>query len=107
MASSSTGADAHASDESTACGSSERRPAAQESIVAASRSPGTGGDRAGSLGQPAAARPARLTRPTNAEDPGTDTCVGRGSGEASGNATADDASRSGSADGTGLRVGDR
>ena len=47
------------------------------------------------------------TRPTDAEDSGTDTGAGRGSGEAPGDATADDASRRRSADGTGLRVGDR
>src|SRR5690348_9822892 len=58
-------------------------------------------------GQPAAAGPARLTRSADAEDPGIDAGVGRGSGDTSSHATADDASRSGSADGTGLRVGDR
>ena len=51
--------------------------------------------------------PARLTRPTDAEDPGTDASLGRGSGEASGGAALDDPSRSRTADGTGLRVGDR
>src|SRR5690349_1766389 len=107
MASASTGADADAGDESTACRAAERRPATQESAVAAGGSQGTGVNRVGPVGQPTAAGPARLTRPTNAEDPGSDACVGRGSGEASGNATADDASRSRSADGTGVRVGDR
>ena len=38
VASASAGADAHASDESVACRSAERRSAAQESIVAAGRS---------------------------------------------------------------------
>src|SRR5690348_18451306 len=107
MASASTGADADAGDESTACRAAERRPATQESAVAAGGSQGTGVNRVGPVGQPTASGPARLTRPTNAEDPGSDACVGRGSGEASGNATADDASRSRSADGTGVRVGDR
>src|SRR5690242_19820405 len=107
MASASTGADADAGDESTACRAAERRPATQESAVAAGGSQGAGVNRVGPVGQPTAAGPARLTRPTNAEDPGSDACVGRGSGEASGNATADDASRSRSADGTGVRASDR
>src|SRR4051812_18905685 len=107
VASASTGADAHAGDESVARRAPERRPAAQEGVMAAGGSQGTGIDRAGTVGQSTAAGPARLTRPTNAEDPGTDACPGRGSGEASSNATADDASRSRPADGTGLRTGDR
>ena len=41
-------------------------------------------------------------RSTDAEDPGTDARIRRGSGEASGDAPFDDASRSGSADGTGV-----
>ena len=84
VASASPGADAHAGDESVACGGAERRAAAQEGVVAAGRSQATGIDRAGSVGQPATAGPARLTRPTDAEDPGTDASAGRGSGEASG-----------------------
>src|SRR5208283_433739 len=107
VASASTGAEAHAGDESAACGAAERRPAAQEGVVAAGGPQGTGVHRTGALGQPTAAGSARLTRPTDAEDPGTDACAGRGSREASGDAAADDASRSRSADGTGLRVGDR
>src|SRR3954447_25779668 len=59
------------------------------------------------LGQPTAPGPPRLARSTHAEDPGTNACAGRGSGEASSNATADDTSRGGAADGTGLRTGDR
>src|SRR5215472_7159163 len=62
--------------------------------MAACRSQGTGVDRTGSVGQPTAAGPARLTRPVDAEDPATDAGIGRGSGEASGNAIADDVSRS-------------
>jgi transposase len=58
VASASTGADAHASDESTARRALERRAATQESVVAAGGSQGTGIDRAGTLGQPTAARPA-------------------------------------------------
>src|SRR4051794_6001976 len=107
VASASTGADAHASDESAACRAIERRPATQESVVAAGGSQGTGIHRTGSLGQPTTPGPPRLARSTHAEDPGTNACAGRGSGEASSNATADDTSRSGAADGTGLRVGDR
>jgi hypothetical protein len=68
---------------------------------------GTGVNRAGIRGRPSSPRPARLTRLTDAEGPGTDACTGRGSGEASGDAAVDDASRSRSADGTGFRVGDR
>ncbi len=107
VASASTGADAHASDESAACRAIERRPAAQESVVAAGGSQRTGVNRAGAVGEPTTARPARLTRPTHAEDPGTDACVGRRSGEAPSDAIADDASRSRTADRTGLRTGDR
>ena len=77
-------------------------PAAQEGGVAAGRSQGTGIHRTGALGQPTKAGPARPTRPTDTEDPGTDACAGRGSGEASGDTAADDASRSRSTDGTGL-----
>ena len=43
--------------------------------VAASRSSGTGVVRIGSLGQSATPGPARLTRPTDAEDSGTDAGV--------------------------------
>src|SRR4029077_8516979 len=106
VASASTGADSHAGDESAARGGAQRRTATQESAVAAGRSPGTGVVRTGSLGQPATPGLARLTRPNDAEDPGTDACVGGGSGEASGDAAADDAPGSWAADGARLRVGD-
>ena len=75
--------------------------------MAAGRSHGVGLDRIGSVGESATPGPARLSRPTNAEDPGTDACAGRGSREASGDVAADDASRGRSADSTSLRVGDR
>ena len=51
VASASIGADAHAGDESIACGGTQRRPAAQEGAVAAGGSQGTGVDCAGSVGQ--------------------------------------------------------
>jgi hypothetical protein len=60
MASASTGADAHASDESVACGRIERRAATQEGAVAAGRSQGTGVNRVGAVGEPTASGPARL-----------------------------------------------
>src|SRR5579863_4736184 len=107
VASASAGTDAHASDESAARCSFKRRTAAEESVVAAGRAQGTGIDRFGPVGQPPTAGPARLTRPTHAEDPRSDACVGRGSGQPSRDATADDAPRSWSADGTGLRASDR
>ena len=44
--------------------------------------------------QPTSPRPARLTRPADAEDPGTDASAGGGSGEAARGAATDDASRS-------------
>src|SRR4029077_1044880 len=106
VASASTGANAHVCDESAARCGPHLRTAAQESAVAAGRSPGTGVVRTGSLGQPAAPGPARLTRPTDAEDSGTDSCVGSGSREASGDAAADDAPGSWAVDGARLRVGD-
>ena len=70
-------------------------------------SAGTGVDRTGSVGEPPAAGPARLTRPTDAENPGTDSSIGRRSGEAAGDALADDAPWSRAADGVGVRVGNR
>ena len=107
VASAPIGADAHAGDESVACGGTERRVAAQEGAVAASRPGRVGVDCIGTVGEPATPGPARLTRPADAEDPGTDACAGTGGREASGDATADDASRSRPADSTSLRVGDR
>ena len=68
---------------------------------------GAGVDCASTVGQPTTARPARRARSTHAEDPGTDARPGRGSGEASGDASTDDASRSWTADGASLRIGDR
>jgi transposase len=59
-------------------------------------------DRTGALGLASTPGPARLTRSVDAEDPGTDLRIRRGSGEAPGDAPADDASRSRSPDGTGL-----
>ena len=47
VASTPLGADAHAGDESVACGGTERRVAAQEGAVAASRPGGVGVDRVG------------------------------------------------------------
>src|SRR3984885_11951257 len=70
-------------------------------------SAGTGVDRTGSVGEPPAAGPARLTRPTDAENPGTDSSIGRRSGEAAGDASTDDAPWSRAADGVGVRVGNR
>src|SRR5438132_2333821 len=58
------------------------------------------------MGQPTTPRPARLTRPTHAQNPGTDASTGGRGGEAPGGAATDDPSRSGSADGIGFRVGD-
>ena len=106
VASASAGADAHAHHESVACGGSERRSAAQESAVAAGWSQRTGIVSARSMGTPTSPRPARLTRPTDSEDPGLDASARRGSGEAASGAATDDPSRSGSADGLSLRVGD-
>src|SRR5215467_12768162 len=71
------------------------------------RSQGVGIDRTGAVGQSTAPGSARLTGSTDAEDSGTDARIRRGSGEASGDTTVDDASRSRPADGTGVRVGDR
>src|SRR5947207_1931233 len=106
VASASFGADAHTSDESVACGRIERRPATQEGAVAAGGPPGNGVVEAGSLGQSTTARLARLTGSTDAEDPGSDAPTGTGSGEASGDAATNDTSRSWSAYGAGIRVGD-
>src|ERR1700736_5571875 len=72
VASAPVGADAHPRDESIACCGAQRRSAAQESIMAAGRSPGIGVVDTGSLGQPTTPRPARLTRSIYSEDPGTD-----------------------------------
>jgi len=105
VASAPVSADAHAGDESVACGSAQRRSAAQESLMAAGGSQATGVVDPGTMGEAATPGPARLIRPTHAEDPGTDPSAGRGSREATGDAAADDASRRGPADGTGLRVG--
>src|SRR3989442_15627461 len=58
------------------------------------------------MGQLTTPRPARLTRPTHAQNPGTDASTGGRGGEAPGGAATDDPSRSGSADGIGFRVGD-
>src|ERR1700751_5734218 len=69
VASASTGADAHAGDESAACRAAERRLAWQEGLVAAGGAQGTGGDRTAPVGQPKAAGPAGLARSTDAEDP--------------------------------------
>src|SRR3954453_1916709 len=62
VASASFGADAHASDEPVACGGTQRRLAPQEGAVAAGGPQGAGVHRAGAVGQPTAARPARLAR---------------------------------------------
>ena len=70
------------------------------------RSQRTGVVDPGSLGQSTTPGPARLTRPTHSEDPGTDPSAGRGGGEASRDAAADDASRRRSVDGLSFRVGD-
>ena len=75
--------------------------------VAADRSQGTRVDRTSSVGHTSTPGLTRLTRPTDAEDPGTYACAGTGSGEASGDTAADGASWSWSADSTSLRVGDR
>ena len=69
VASTPVGADAHPRDESIACGGAQRRSAAQESTMAAGRSQPTGVVDTGSLGQPTTPGPARLTRPTQPEDP--------------------------------------
>src|SRR5579864_2561655 len=102
VASASPGADAHPRDESVACGRAQRGPAAQEGAVAAGRSQRTGVVETGSVGQSTTPRLARLTGSTDAEDTGSDSRVGGGSGEASGDETLGDASRSWPADGTGL-----
>jgi len=107
VASASLGADADSSDESVARGSTQRRPAAQESLMASGGSAGAGVDRTGSLGEPPAAGPARLTRSTDAENPATDGRLGRRSGKTSCDAAFGDASRSRTPDGVGLRVGNR
>ena len=59
------------------------------------------------MGQPATPGLTRLTRPTNAQDSGTNSRFGGGGGDASGDTAADDASRSRPADGAGFRIGDR
>ena len=87
-------------------GCAQRRTATQESAVAAGRSPGTGVVGPSALGQSATPGSARLTRPTDAEDPGTNSCFGGGSREASGDTAADDPPRSRTTDGIGVRVGD-
>src|SRR5579863_884718 len=107
VASASPGADAHAGDESVACGSAQRRPAAQESTVAFGGTQRAGVVETGALGQSTTPRLARLTGSTDAEDTRSDAPIGTGSGKATGDAAADDASRSRPADGPGVRVGDR
>src|SRR5207237_1332067 len=80
LASASVGPDAHAPHESAACGSTQRRSAAQEGAVAVGGSQRTGVLSACSLGQQTTSGFARCTRPTHSEDPGTDPCVGRRGG---------------------------
>ena len=57
-------------------------------------------------GKPTRSRSAGRTRPTHAEDPGTDSLFRRGSGTASGDTAADDASRRRTADSAGFRTSD-
>jgi hypothetical protein len=77
VASTPVGADAHPRDASIACCGAQRRSAAQESTMAAGRSQSTGVVDTGSLVQPTTPGPARLTRPTQPEDPRVDPGAGR------------------------------
>src|SRR5712692_4224210 len=107
VASTPDGADAHADHESVARGGLERRGAAQKGAVAAGRACPAGVVSTGSVGQSAAARSAGVTGPTDPENPRAHAIAGAGSGKAASSAAADDASRSGSTDRIGLRVGHR
>src|ERR1019366_2907420 len=62
------GAGAYPDHEPTASGSSERRAAREEEVVAGSGTGTTGGDPVSTMGEPAAARPAGVAGPTEPDD---------------------------------------
>ena len=72
VASASHGAGTHARHESTASGGVERRPALQEKVVARARTAAVGIVRAGSVGEPAAARSAGVAGSFQPGDCGVD-----------------------------------
>jgi transposase len=79
----------------------------KKAALAAGGASAAGGAGAGALGQPTTPRSARLTRPTNAEDPPVDAPVRRDGGAARGGSPTADASWSRATDGVGLRTGHR
>src|ERR1022692_1235824 len=76
----------------------QRRSALQEAAVAGSGTRVTGGVPVSPLGQPAAKRSAGVAGPTEPDDRGADSNHRAGSGEMSGGAALEDASRSRIAD---------
>jgi hypothetical protein len=74
------------------------RPAGRKELESLALAPWASRRLSGSVG---------VTRPTHAADPEVGASTRSGSGEASGGAAADDAPRSGAADGIGFRVSDR
>jgi len=88
-------------------GSRSTKVDSAKGTVAAGRSQTTGVASAGALGQSPTSGPVGVTRPNYPADPEADAGTRSGSGQASGNAAADDTPRSRAADGIGFRVGDR
>src|ERR1035441_3228844 len=81
--------------------------APQKSAVAAGRASRTGVVGTGTMVKPTTAGLARVTGPTNTQDPGADASARAGSGEATCDAAVNDASWGRTSDGIGVRVGDR
>ena len=82
-------------------------PALQEEVVAGSGTKTTGGIPVSSVGEPATARSAGVAGSTEPDDRRADAGDRAGSGEVSRGAALEDASRSGFADGVGLRADHR
>ena len=101
------GAGAHADHEPVASGGAERRTALQEAVVAGSGTRATGVVPVSSVGEPATARSAGVAGPTEPDDCRADAGHRAGSGEVSRGAALADASRSGCADGAGVRADHR
>src|SRR5258707_653399 len=101
------GAGAHPDDEPVASGGTERRSPLQEEAVAGSGAKTVGGVPASSVGEPATARSAGVAGSTEPDDRRTESGDRARSGEVSCGPALDDPSRSGCADGTGVRADHR
>src|SRR4030095_3037858 len=101
------GAGAHPVDEPVASGSSERRAALQEEVMAGARAGTTGVVSLSSLGQPTTGGSTEAAGSAEPDHRGADPSDRTGSREMSGGAALDDASWGGRTDGTSLRADHR